>query len=293
MISLDQLSRVGIGTSRAASLGSRLPADTFRAFLRLAAEQGVNLIDTADYYGSGDAERLVGRALKATAQPFFVVTKAGLPCVHTPGWLSPLNQLGKKLRQKAGAKGNYRSEYLLGSIRKSNQRLGVEAADALLLHEPGWDDLAGADPWEGLARIRQLGLARYTGLSTNDYRVVEAGIASGQVQLVQTAVNWHLDNPIVALCRRHGIPVLANAVLQPYRSLQQTFAQHTAAIRSLDGLAGMSLAQLLIASVLADHRADAVLFGTSSLSHLAHNIDALRYVSNLRPALPVLNDLLP
>ncbi|UOQ77679.1 aldo/keto reductase [Hymenobacter sp. 5516J-16] len=292
MISLEQLSPLGIGTSRVASLGSRLAPAAFAEMLQVAAEREVNLIDTADFYGSGDAERLIRKGIKATGKPFFVVTKAGQPYVHTPGWLSPLNQLAKKVKQRSGAKNNYTSAYLIRSVQKSNQRLGVEAADALLLHEPTWHDIAHADPWEGLATIRKQGLARYTGVSSNDYRVVEAGLASGQVQLVQTTVSWRRPNPIVALCQAHGVPVLANMVLQPFSALQPTFARQATAVQQLPGLTGLSLAQLLIGAVLAEKQADIVLFGTSSLGHLQHNMEALRYLPSLPAALPHLHQLL-
>ncbi|GAB3801637.1 hypothetical protein GCM10028819_29290 [Spirosoma humi] len=294
MITLDQLSSLGIGTSRAASLGSRLSPDFFAGLLRLASEQGVNLIDTADFYGSGDSERLIAKTLKATDLPYFVVTKAGLPCVHTPGWLSPLNQIGKKIKQRAGARNNYTAAYLIESVQKSNKRLRVEAADALLLHEPSWTDLADADSWDGLAKIRQQGLARYTGVSSNDYRVVEEGIRSGQVQLVQTATAWQADGnySIPDLCRKHNIPVIGNQALRPYKSLLEKYTQHAATIHQLDGLANMSLPQFLLASLLADKKADTVLFGTSDLTHLAHNTASLRYVAALPPSLSRLNQLL-
>ncbi|GAB3024018.1 aldo/keto reductase [Spirosoma pulveris] len=294
MITLDQLSPLGIGTSRAASLGSRLATHDFVEFLRVASEGGINLIDTADFYGSGDAERLISRSVRATGLPFFVVTKAGLPRVHTPGWLSPLNQIGKKIIQRVGAKKNYTSGYLLDSVRQSNKRLRVEAADALLLHEPDWADLADADSWDGLAQIRQQGLARYTGVSTNDYRVVEEGIRSGQVQLVQTAVCWQENgtSPILELCRLHRIPVIANQTLRPFQSLKDTFSRNADAIRQLDGLSKISLPQFLIAAVLAEGKSTSALFGTSNPEHLRHNIDALPYVEPLRPHLSRLNQLL-
>ncbi|MFD2937189.1 aldo/keto reductase [Spirosoma flavum] len=294
MITLDQLSPLGIGTSRAASLGSRLAPDFFAGFLKLATERGINLIDTADFYGSGDSERLIARSIKATGLPYFVMTKAGLPCVHTPGWLSPLNQIGKKIKQRAGAKNNYTASYLIDSVQKSNKRLKVDAADALLLHEPVWDDIADADSWDGLAKIRQQGLARYTGVSTNDYRVVEEGIRSGQVQLVQTSTSWQETStyPILELCRKHNIPVVGNQVLRPYKSLQDKFTQQADTIRQMDGLAGISLPQLLIASVLAEKKVDTVLFGTSDIAHLQHNIASLRYVSSLEPYLSRINQLL-
>lgn len=294
MITLDQLSPVGLGTSRAASLGSRLDPDFFAGFLRVAAEQGVNLIDTADFYGSGDSERLIARTLKTTGLPFFVITKAGLPCVHTPGWLSPLNQIGKKIKQRTGAKNNYTAAYLIESVQKSNKRLRVEAADALLLHEPNWPDIADADSWDGLARIRQQGLARYTGVSTNDYRVAEAGIRSKQVQLVQTSIAWQPNgtSPIADLCHAHGIPVVGNQALQPFKFLRDAFDRQVGTIRNMQGLADISLPQFLIASVLAQKKADAVLFGTSDMAHLQHNIASLRYVDALPPSLAKINQLL-
>jgi len=294
MITLDQLSSLGIGTSRAASLGSRLAPDVFANFLQVASERGVNLIDTADYYGSGDSERLISKTLKTTGLPFFVITKAGLPCVHTPGWLSPLNQIGKKIKQRTGAKNNYTAAYLIDSVQKSNKRLQVEAADALLLHEPTWKDIADADSWDGLAKIRQQGLARYTGVSSDDYRVVEEGILSGQVQIVQTPTAWGSAStlPIIELCRVHGIPVVGNQTMQPYKSLLNKFTQQATTIRQLNGLANISLPQFLIASVLAEKKATTVLFGTSDLAHLAHNIASLNYVSALPPVLSKLNQLL-
>lgn len=294
MITLDKLSSFGIGTSRAASLGSRLSPDFFASLLRLASEQGVNLIDTADFYGSGDSERLIAKTLRATGLPYFVMTKAGLPRVHAPGWLSPLNQIGKKIIQRAGARSNYTAAYLIDSVQKSNKRLCVETADALLLHEPSWNDIADADSWDGLAKIRQQGLARYTGVSSNDYKVVEEGIRSGQVQLVQTATAWEADGnySISELCRKHNIPVVGNQAMRPYKSLQEKFTRQAPTIHQLDGLADMSLPQFLLASLLAGKKADSVLFGTSNLTHLAHNIASQRYVAALPPSLSRLNQLL-
>lgn len=294
MIRLEQLSKLGIGTSRVASLGSRLSPAAFNDFLKVASTHQLNLVDTSDYYGSGDAERLIGKSLRTVDIPFFVLTKAGLPCVHAPGWLSPLNQLAKKVRQKTGAKKNYTGAYLLDSLQKSTRRLGIEAVDGFLLHEPTWDDIAQTDAWEGLRRTRQQGLTRYTGVSTNDYQVVEAGIQSGQVQFVQTSACWN-DNrstAIIQLCRQHNIPVLANQVLRHHARLQPRFDRFSADIRQLAGLEHISLAQLLLAAVLVDKQVDVALFGTGHLSHLEHNLGALHYTKSLKEHLPLIHELL-
>ncbi|GAB3894604.1 aldo/keto reductase [Spirosoma agri] len=294
MITLDQLSQLGIGTSRVGSLGSRLSPESFSDFLKVASSHHLNLIDTSNYYGSGDAERLIRKGMKASGAPFFVVTKAGLPCVHAPGWLSPLNQLAKKVKQKTGSKKNYTAAYLIDSLQKSNRRLGVDAADGFLLHEPVWTDLADADSWDGLQKIRQQGLARYTGVSTSDYRVVEEGIRSGQVQFVQTSACWTgtESDEIIKLCQANHVPVLANQVLRPYKSLQSKFELKADEIRRLEGLADISLAQLLIAAVLVDKNINVALFGTSDLAHLEHNMGALHYTKPLAKHLPIINKLL-
>ena len=90
----------------------------------------------------------------------------------------------------------------------------------------------------------------------------------------------------------HGIPVVGNQVLAPYKSLQEKFARQAGAIRQLDGLADISLSQFLIASVLAEKKVNAVLFGTSDRTHLQNNIASMRYVASLSSVLPVINQLL-
>jgi pyridoxine 4-dehydrogenase len=294
MILLNQLSQLGMGTSKAGSLGSRMSIRQFSEFLAIASANQLNLIDTADAYGSGDAERLIRTCIGSRAASFFVITKAGLPYVHTPGWLSPLNQIAKKVKQKAGGKTNFSAAYLIRSLQKSNTRLGVDAADAFLLHEPDWDALSGTDAWEGLSSIRKQGLARYTGVSTNDIRVIEDGIGRGQVQLVQTSVNWNdrRADAILTLCQRHAIPVIANQVLQPYQSLIPAFNRQADTIRALDGLAGISLVQLLIAAALGGRNVHSVLFGTRSAVHLQHNITSLHYTAGVARNLPAIQQLL-
>ncbi len=298
MITLEQLSPLGIGTSRIGSLGSRMSPRQFDDFLEIATAQGVNLIDTSDAYGSGDSERLIGGGIRGDRGSFFVMTKAGLPCVHTPGWLSPLNQIGKKIKQKAGVKKNYGATYLLKSLQKSIARLGIEQADAFMLHEPDWSDIsrnpAGEDAWAGLEKIRARGLSRYTGVSTNDYRVVEEGIKSGQVQVVQTAVAWNDKgaDALIELCRKNNIPVVANQVLRPYQSALESFKKEADFIHQLKGLSGMSLAQFLIAAALVQKHVRTVLVGTTNPAHLEHNLNTLRYTTELKDQLTTVNQLL-
>jgi aryl-alcohol dehydrogenase-like predicted oxidoreductase len=281
MISLSQLPKLGIGTSRAGSLGSRLSEKRFCALLQVAAQSQANLIDTADAYGSGDAERLVGNALKQVGTAFFVITKGGLPYVHMPSWLSPLNQLAKKAKQKFHSSADYSSGYLLRSVQRSNKRLGIEVVDAFLLHEPTWPDIATSDCWEGLWQIKQAGLARYVGVSTSDERVVEEGIRSGQVELVETSVMGATAPRIIGLSRANDIPVIGNTVLGQAETIRKRFLETFNQRVSQDWLGSMSIMQFLIAAALATKKVDVALCGTGSIEHLKHNAESLKYVPYL------------
>jgi len=294
MISLEEISRIGIGTSNVASLGRRVSPSVFGTMLEVAAAAGSNVIDTSDFYGSGDAEHLIRKAACGISTPFFIITKAGLPMVALPGWLSPLGQVLKKLKQKAGGRRDYSAGHLIPSLQRSNRRLGRDAVDAFLLHEPSWDDVRNTDSWEGLAAARNQGLARFTGVSTNDLKVVEEGIRSGQVQLVQTFAAWGdaANDPIPKLCKQHNIPVIINRVMDPFAGISARFASAEKAIHGLEGLDGITCPQFLIAGAIVEKEASTALTGTLKIDHLKQNLRAAGYVEPLTRHLQTVRTLL-
>lgn len=293
MTEIAGLSAVGLGTSRAASLGSRIPATQFEALFDTGAAAGLTLIDTSDAYGSGDAERLVGSALAKRSQGFFVVTKAGLPRMALPAALSPLNQVGKKLMQRLGARRRYDAPYLVASARSSIGRLGVERLDAFLLHEPRFEDLV-ATSWAGLAQIKASGLARFVGVSTSDERVIAGGFAAGQLDLVQTAMPWDdgADSAILTHCRAKAVPVIVNSVLVRRPVFDEAFSSRSDTVRALPGLAGITLHQLKICLALTTPGVTSVLAGTSNPEHLADNLSGLRFRPAVAAAAAEIGDLL-
>jgi len=282
MIELTAISQIGLGTSRAASLGRRLDAGSFGRLVDLMGDAAQNLIDTSDFYGSGDAERLVGKSVARKRDSFFIVTKAGLPVVHLPGIFSPANQIAKKVKQRMGARPDFSGANLMKRLELSLQRLGVDAVDGFLLHEPDAGDLAD-DCWEALGRIRAKGWARYTGISTNDAEAARRGLASGEVQFVQTFSAWNRSDTdeIPALCTGAGIPLILNRVLDPIHGLKEKYAANASRIGEIPGLGGMSCVQFLIAAALVGKRAGSALTGTLNAGHLAHNLGALAYVEPL------------
>jgi len=94
-------------------------AESLRSLHR-AVDLGVNFIDTADVYGDGHSERLLGKLRKERKDPFYITTKAGrrLPKQTVEGY----------------------SKKNLGSfVDRSLKNLGVETIDLLQLHCPPTD----------------------------------------------------------------------------------------------------------------------------------------------------------
>jgi pyridoxine 4-dehydrogenase len=266
------LSPFGMGTSRLASFGSALTQKEATHLILNALDHGVTTIDTADTYGSGDSERMIGRALGQRRKECFLMTKAGISHADFPAVMSPLNQIATKVQRKFSPNRIFNKAYLLNSIEKSLKRLRTHYLDAFFLHEP----LAtlAEESWEALYQIRQRGLSHLTGVSTNSAEVTEQGVASGQVQIFQTPVSPAAKgrNNLLALCLKNNIPVVANEVLKPRAKLDGLGDAWTnISAHFTEG--NISNPRLLIAYAASQPGVRTVLIGTKSTHHLLHNIE--------------------
>src|SRR5664280_2859736 len=109
------VSEVGLGTWQLGGDWGDVTEDAALATLRAAYEAGTNFFDTADVYGAGRSERLIGRFLRETRATVRVATKLGR--FGDPGW--PANFTRVAVRRHTEA---------------SLQRLGVGALDLTQLH---------------------------------------------------------------------------------------------------------------------------------------------------------------
>ena len=109
------VAEVGLGTWQLGADWGNVTDEAALATLRAAVESGVNFLDTADVYGAGRSEQLIGRFLKETRAPLFVATKLGRNA--SPGW--PANFTRAAVRQ-----------HTEGSLK----RLGVDALDLTQFH---------------------------------------------------------------------------------------------------------------------------------------------------------------
>lgn len=215
------------------------------ATIHEAVDRGISLIDTADMYGAGKNEELLGRAIKGIRQPVVVASKFG------------------NMRLPDGTrKVNGTPEYVLEACDKSLERLGVEQIDLYYLHRV--DPCVPIEETVGaMGRLVEQGKVRYIGLSEAGANTIRKAHATHPLAAVQTEYSLatrDVEDEILPLCRELGIGFVAYAPLS--RGLL------TGEVTSLDQL-GES-----------DRRRDMPRFQVDNLQHNLQLVDAIASIAN-------------
>jgi aryl-alcohol dehydrogenase-like predicted oxidoreductase len=159
---------------------------------------GINFFDTAEFYGFGRSERLLGQLLRDHQESLIVTTKF----MPFP-W---------RLRQKS----------LLKALRGSLDRLGLFQVDLYLLHWP-WPPVSIETWMDGLADAVEAGLARAVGVSNHSawqMRRAHAALARRGVSLATNQVEYNLlyrepeRNGLLDACRELGVTLTAYSPLK-------------------------------------------------------------------------------
>lgn len=162
-----KVGEVGLGTWQLGANWGNVPEDVALGTLRTAWESGTTLFDTADVYGMGRSETLIGKFLKETRAPIFVATKLGR--FSPPGW--PDNFTRAAIRQHTEA---------------SLKRLGVEALDLTQFHCIPLEVLKRGEVLDAVRELKRDGKIRDFGVSVEsmeeaDFCVRQPGVASLQI----------------------------------------------------------------------------------------------------------------
>ena len=256
------------------------------ATIHHAIERGVTFLDTADMYGVGRNEELVGKSIGDRRDRVFLATKFGN--VRGPA--------GEFL----GVKGD--PDYVRSACEASLRRLGVDVIDLYYQHrvDPNVpiEDTVGA-----MARLKEEGKIRFLGLREAAPRTIRRAAAVATIAAVQTELSlWSRDAEaeVLPTVRELGIGYVAYSPLgrgfltgqikspddfpdDDFRKFHprfqgENFAKNIALVHEVEAMAkekGCTTAQLALAWVLAQGEDIVPIPGTRHVRYLDENIGAL------------------
>lgn len=171
-----RLSEVGFGAWAIGGTWGAVNDEDSMAALRRAVELGVNFFDTADVYGDGHSEQLLGRLKRETKAPIVIATKAG-----------------RRVPQHTAD--SYTKQMLTSAVERSLSNLGVDALDLLQLHAPPTQVYYRPEVFQALDDLVTAGKIRFYGVSVEK---VEEGLKALEypgVQSVQIIFNLFRQRP--------------------------------------------------------------------------------------------------
>ena len=190
-----QVSLAGLGCN---GFGRRCDAEQTRAVVHRALDEGINFFDTADMYGGGASEELLGKALGSRRDEVVVATKFGAPMGEAPD-------------QRGGSR-----RWIQRAVEASLRRLGTDYIDLYQLHfpdanTPQEETLRALDDLVHAGKVRYLGCSNLAGWQLVDALwISRAGGLSSYVsaQNLYNLLDRRIERELVPACREFGVGVL-------------------------------------------------------------------------------------
>ena len=193
-----RVSEISLGTWAFGGDWGTVSDDAAYAALNRAVDLGVNFLDTADVYGDGRSEKLIGSLLQDRPNDeILVATKAGRRLdPHTPE--------------------GYDYDNLSAFVERSLKNLGVDALDLLQLHCPPTEAYRQDSTFEALDRLQEAGKARYYGVSVEKVEEARMALNYPNVKTVQIIFNVFRQKPaeeFFPLAEERNVGILARVPL--------------------------------------------------------------------------------
>ncbi|GIF75567.1 aldo/keto reductase [Asanoa siamensis] len=285
-----RVSSLALGAMNFGAIGRTTQAEA-TAIVDAALEGGINLVDTADAYGAGESEELVGAAIAGRRDDLVLATKASLP-------------MGDERNHRGGSR-----RWLVTALDDSLRRLGVDHVDLFQVHR--WDpDTGDEETLAALTDLRRAGKIRYFGTSTYPaYRIVQARWAADAHHLGRyvteqpsySILQRGIEADVLPVAQEYGLGVLAwsplasgwlsgairsgreiatnRSTFMPARFDTTTPANQTR-LDAVDRLAklaadaGLTMIQLALGFVTAHPGVTSAIIGPRTRDHLASHLAA-------------------
>ena len=214
--------------------------------LQQGIELGMNFIDTAELYGGGHAEELVGEAITGRRSQVFLASK-----------FNPNNNRPSDMEHA-----------LSGSLK----RLKTDYLDLYQMH---WSNPAVPleDTLAGMTQLVEKGIVRYIGLSNVPLPELEWAVKNANIASVQYEYNLterSIESKILPFCKQHSITVLAYSPLDRGRNYDQI-----PALATLSKKYGITNAQLMLNWAISHES----VIGLTMTTNPAHLFDAISAVN--------------
>lgn len=169
------------------------------AAIETALDAGVTFFDTADVYGDGHSERLLGRAMKGRRDQFTVATKIGWRGFDGDNNCSGYNTVEK----------------LVAGVESNLERLDTDYVDLIQCHIDFQESTMNIF-LEGFAKLKKAGKVRAYGLSTGNFEYLKAFNHEGLISSLQidySILNRTPEANILEYCKTQGIGVIVRGAL--------------------------------------------------------------------------------
>ena len=217
------------------------------AAVRHALDSGLRLIDTAEMYGNGGAEKVVGAAIKGhPPEDTFIVSKV-LPS-------------------------NAHYDDVIKACEQSLRRLGTDCIDMYLLHwrgsAPFQETLDAFEELKAANKIRYFGVSNFDAAEMQEWFSCSGGDALATNQILYNLSHRGPEWDLLPLCKKLGVQVMA------YSPLEQGRLQHEPVLTELAARHNVTPLQIALAWVLAQENTIAIPKAVNH-AHIDQNIAAL------------------
>jgi len=186
-----EITAIGLGTNYVGghNLYAEVDEDEGVALVQRALDRGISFVDTADVYGTGRSEELVGKAIAGRRDEVVLATKGGI------------------LFGAAGSGADNSPAYLRRALEASLRRLGVDHVDLYYIHR--YDGKTPPEESYGeVMRFKEEGLIRAGGVSNFEVAQIAAALRAGPVDALQSRYNMlqrEAETEVLPFCAANGI----------------------------------------------------------------------------------------